>query len=40
MYMAVVKQEVDIMTKPLSRIKFQVCRIDIRVLDHANNNED
>jgi hypothetical protein len=28
------------MTKPLSRIKFQGCRIDIRLLDHANNNED
>jgi hypothetical protein len=28
------------MTKPLGRIKFQGCRIDIRVLDHANNNED
>ncbi len=36
MYVVVVKQKVDIMTKPLGKIKFQGCRIDIRVFDHAN----
>jgi hypothetical protein len=40
MYVAVVKQKIDIMIKPLGRIKFQGRRIDIRVLDHVNNNED
>jgi hypothetical protein len=40
MCVVVVKQEVDILTKPLGRIKFQGYRIDIRILDHANNNED